>query len=325
MTSVPLVRVIRSGLEESVHLGDVAAVDPDGSLLARVGDPDLRLYSRSSMKPLQAAVSLSFASGAFDFSDREISVMCASHNAEPVHLEAVRRILERAGLDEDALRCTPRHPIDEEAAAAGPGIRAIYSDCSGKHAGMLAACVAAGWPTETYLDPGHPYQRAVLEAVLRAGGEERVHLGVDGCGAPVHGMPLRAMARIYAGLARPGRWGHLESPAARAVAAMRAEPYMVAGRNRVDTAVMEAEPGLVVKAGAEGLLCASLVDRGIGVAVKVRDGSARAAAPAMIHALRAFGALDDERVGRLEAFARPPVLGGGRPVGELLAEFDLLR
>src|SRR5204863_9000665 len=229
--------------------------------------------------------------------------------------ETVRSILGKIGLTEDALQCTPRRPMDEEAAAANPDVRHIHSDCSGKHAGMLAACVAQGWPVESYLDPDHPYQQAVLRTVLAVSGLRSVEVGVDGCGAPVHGMPLRAMARIYARLASPEGWGELDPHASRAVGAMRSEPYMVAGRNRVDTAVMETVPGVVVKAGAEGLLCASVRERSVGVAVKVRDGTPRASGPSIISALRQLGALAPEHLEALEAFARPPVLGGGRPVG----------
>jgi L-asparaginase II len=321
MSPVPLVQVIRSGLEESDHLGDVVAVDPEGRLVATAGDPELPLFARSCMKPLQAIVSLSL--GPFDFTDREVAVMCASHNAEPVHLETVRSILSKIGLTEDALQCTPRRPMDEEAAAANPDVRHIHSDCSGKHAGMLAACVAQGWPVESYLDPDHPYQQAVLGTVLATTGLSSVRVGVDGCGAPVHGMPLWAMGRIYARLARPEDWGELAPNAARAVGAMRAEPYMVAGRNRVDTAVMETAQGIVIKAGAEGLLCASILGRTIGVAVKIRDGTPRASGPSIISALGQLGALTPQQLKALDAFARPSVLGGGRPVGELVAEFEL--
>jgi L-asparaginase II len=249
--------------------------------------------------------------------------MCASHNAEAVHVETVRSLLERIGLRESALRCPARRPWDEEAAAVAPEPLPINSDCSGKHAGMLAACVSNGWPTETYLDPEHPYQQTVLKAVLRASRSSQVRIGIDGCGAPVHGFRLRDMATIYGQLSAPTELEDLESPARRAVTAMRAEPYMVAGRGRVDTAVMEAAPNVVVKAGAEGLLCASIIDRQLGVAVRVRDGSSRATGPVLIDALRQLGAIDPATVDRLEAFARPAVLGGGMPVGGVETELSL--
>lgn len=324
MEAVPLVRVVRAGLEESVHWGDVAVVDVSGALVAFAGDPWRRVYARSSMKPLQAAVSLSLAP--FDFSEVEVSVMCASHNAEPVHVEAVRSLLARAGVAEDALQTPAVRPWDDETRAADPAPRRINSDCSGKHGGMLAACLAQGWPLQTYREPDHPVQRAVLSAVLRASGEAAVHVGVDGCGVPVHGMPLAAMATIYGRLADAASLGELETFARRATTAMRTAPYMVAGRNRPDTAVMRVADGVILKGGAEGLMCAAVLDRRIGVAVKIRDGgAARASGPVMIHALRALDVLSEADVEALTSFATPPVLGGGRPVGELRVGLTLER
>jgi L-asparaginase II len=323
MSSVPLVNVIRSGLEESLHVGDIAVVDAEGRLVASAGDARRMLFARSSMKPLQATVSISLAP--FSFTSREIAVMCASHNGEPVHLEAVRSLLARAGVPESALQCPAVRPWDEESSLKAPQRLRINSDCSGKHAGMLAACRGQGWQEETYLEPAHPLQQSVLSAVLGVTGQESVSVGVDGCGVPVHGMALRSMARIYARLSTPERWSGLQAHVSRAVRAMREEPYLVAGRNRTDTAVMEAVKDVVVKGGAEGLMCAAVLDRSLGVAVKVRDGGHRASGLAMIHALAALDVLDGAAMTRLEPFARPPVLGGGRPVGELVARFTLTR
>jgi L-asparaginase II len=317
-----MVRVVRSGLEESVHEGDLAVVDAEGRLVAWAGEPDRVLFARSSMKPLQATVSMSLAP--LDWTDREVAVMCASHNAEPVHLEAVRAVLARGGVPEEALRCPAVRPWDDERLGEEPGRDRINSDCSGKHAGMLSACAAQGWPIDGYRDRDHPLQGRILEAVGAASGVASPHLGVDGCGVVVHGMPLASMATIYARLARPERLGELAPFAARAVEAMGAQPYLVAGRNRPDTALMEATPGLVAKGGAEGLMCVAILDRGWGLALRIRDGgSGRASGPAAIHALRALGCLSEERLERLAPFARPAVLGGGEPVGELVADFEV--
>jgi L-asparaginase II len=252
--------------------------------------------------------------------------MCASHNAEPVHLEAVRSVLARGGVPEEALLCPAVRPWDDERLGDEPERRRINSDCSGKHAGMLSACVAQGWPIESYRDRDHPLQARIFEAVRTASGQASLHLGVDGCGVVVHGMPLSAMATIYARLARPERLGQLAPFARRAVEAMRAEPYLVAGRDRPDTALMEAVPGVIAKGGAEGLMCVALLDRGLGMALRIRDGGGgRASGPASIHALRALDVLTEEHLERLDPFARPPVLGGGAPVGELIASFDVRR
>ena len=316
MLAVPLVRVVRSGFEEAVHLGSVAVSDADGRLLAGAGDPRGVTFARSSMKPLQAAVSFTLTGEELD--DEEVAVMCASHNGEPRHLERVRSLLGRAGLGVEALRTPPSWPLDQASASAVEAPRPEYHNCSGKHAGMLLACVRRGFDPETYREPEHPLQVAVLGAVRAAAGEPRA-VGVDGCGVPVHALPLSSMAAMYARLVTPDA----VPGADRAVVAMRAAPYLVGGRDRLCTAVMEAVPEVVVKVGAEGLVCAGVVGRGIGVAVKVQDGAARAAEPALVRALTLLGVVGDPEAPGVARFARPPVLGGGRPVGELVAGFDL--
>jgi L-asparaginase II len=323
VTAVPLVRVVRSGVEESVHVGHVAVCDAKGRLVASAGDPNHRLFARSCMKPLQAAVSLDAA--AEPIPDRELAVMCASHNGEPVHVGAVRAVLRRAGLGPDALRNPPGWPIDPASMARAQQKNRELHDCSGKHAGMLLACVRAGWDTETYLRRSHPLQKRILRAVLRSSGRDAVEIGVDGCGVPVHGMRLRDMATLYARLARPEMLGDLAEQADRCVEAMLAEPYLVGGRGRVDTAVMTETADVIAKSGAEALECAAVLDPGLGVAVKVADGGWRAGPPALVAALSQVGALDAEQLGRLAPFARPPVLGGGDPVGELIPELRLRR
>jgi L-asparaginase II len=321
MTPVPLVRVIRSRFQESVHLGSVAVSDADGHLIAWAGDPGRVAFARSSMKPLQAAVSLSLIGE--DLPDREAAVMCASHSGEPVHVEAVQSILGRGGLGPEALRCPPARPFDPEAALAVPEAQPRYHNCSGKHAGMLLACTRRGFDMEAYREPGHPLQRDVLAAVGAAAGQEPEAIGVDGCGVPVHALPLSSLATLYARLVRPDRLDGLAGHAARAVRGMRAEPYLVAGRGQVCTAVMESVAGVIVKVGAEGLVCAAIEEGEIGVAVKVEDGNPRALAPAILRALALLGVLGPGQEEALARHARPPVLGGGRPVGELIADYEL--
>lgn len=321
MTGVPLVRAVRSGLEESVHLGSVAVADADGRLVAMAGDPARVAFARSSMKPLQAAVSLSLWGE--DLPDHELAVMCASHSGEPVHVDAVRSLLARGGLGTDALRCPPALPA-EPGPGRVPEPLAEVHNCSGKHAGMLLACARRGFDAASYVDGDHPVQHAVLEGVRQAAGEPRT-VGVDGCGVPVHALTLHELAALYARLARPDRLDGLARAAARAVAAMRASPYVVGGAGRVCTDVMAAVPGVIVKVGAEGLVCASIIDAGLGVAIKADDGSARAQAPAIVHALRLLGAVGPAHEDVLARHAFPPLFGGGRDVGELAPAFDLRR
>ncbi len=323
MTDRPaLVRVLRNGLQESEHAVHVAVADADGALVAHAGDARRIVFARSSMKPLQAAVGLAHIRARL--SDRHVALMCASHNGEAVHVRIVRSLLAAGGLDESALGNTPGWPLDREAAARAGGPSRIRHNCSGKHAGMVVASASAGWPVETYVRPSHPLQRRILDAVRSAGGVDDVAVGVDGCGAPVFGLPLVAMATVFARLARPERLGDLEPEVARATAAMRANPYLVAGRRREDTAVMETAPNLVVKSGAEALICAADAERGLGVAVKVADGGDRAAPPALLRALEVLGVLSSTQMRALDRYARPWVTGGGGRVGRLETEVPLV-
>ena len=323
MGVVPLVRVVRGGLTESIHTGHVAVCDADGTLIASAGDPDRMIFARSCMKPLQAAVSLS----AIDepLPDREVAVIAASHNGEPVHVGTVRAVLERAGLDADALRNPPGWPLDAESMAASQHKHKLLHNCSGKHAGMVLACIRAGWDPGTYLRASHPLQRRVTRSVQRATGLGNLEMGVDGCGVPVHGMPLRSMATLFARLAGAERLGDVAPAADRVTEAMLSEPYLVGGRHRVDTDVMKATGDVVVKSGAEALECAAILPSGLGVAVKVEDGGSRASAPALIRVLEQIDGLSAAHVRGLASYASPPVMGGGKPVGALEAIFDLRR
>jgi L-asparaginase II len=313
--AAPLVRVVRSGVVESVHLGNVAVTDPAGRLLAWAGDPDQVVFVRSCLKPFQSAVSQAAIGPDERLPERLVAITCASHNGETVHLRAVRDLLARAGLSVDDLRTPADYPSDARAMARSKERRPEFHNCSGKHAGMLLACVRSGWPTDTYRDRSHPLQRRVLAAVRSATGVARPAIGVDGCGVPTPAMPLRAVATMYARLAAPE--GELAPYLRRAVSAMRGRPYLVGGRNRDDTAVMTATGALVMKEGAEALDCVVALDAGIGVAVKIADGGYRAAGPATIAVLRELGVLSGAERRALAPFALPDVRGGGRAVGRL--------
>jgi L-asparaginase II len=316
---VPLARVVRSGVEESVHLGSVVVCDADGRIVLAAGDPERFLFTRSCTKPLQASVSLGAIEG--DLPQDLLALACGSHNGEPEHVRGVRRMLRRGGLAARDLGCPPDRPSRGADAAEVSRPSPVFHNCSGKHAAMLLACVGAGWDTAAYLAPSHPLQRAIARAVAAACDAEPT-IGVDGCGAPVHGVPLRGLATMYARLATPARLGALASRAARATDAMRAHPFLVAGTGRSDTALMTAFPGIVTKVGAEGAHCAAIPALGLGVAVKVEDGADRAAAPTLLRTLAALGVADEDA---LPAVARRPVLGGGRQVGEVEAVVRLRR
>jgi L-asparaginase II len=231
----------------------------------------------------------------------------------------VRTVLTRAGLGPEALRTPPDHPLDEQArdewVRSGHGPEPIAMNCSGKHAAMLATCVANGWPTEGYRDPGHPVQQAVRSALEALAGETAAAVAVDGCGAPLLAFTLAGLARAFGRLAAAG-------PAtldARVADAFREYPEWASGTRRDEAALIRATPGLVAKAGAEAVYAVGLAD-GRGIAVKIDDGGARARGVVMATALRAVG-VDNEVV---RAQSSHPVLGGGRPVGEVRAHAELV-
>jgi L-asparaginase II len=313
-----LVHVVRNGLVESVHTGDVAVCDADGTLRAGAGDPERLLFGRSCEKPLQGAVSFS-AMEEPDLPDDEVAVMCASHSGEADHVAAVRRLLRRGPVPVGAIR-TPRDRATKGARAR------IWDGCSGNHAGLLVAAARRGWDLTTYRSPGHPVQRRVLRAVTAATDVEHPIIGVDGCGIPVHGVPLRAMATMFARFASPDRLGRLASATDRIVRGILAEPHLVGGTRRLDTDVITAGDGSVLaKEGAEGLVCATSLAQGIGIACKVTDGNWRRLAPAFIEVLRALDVLAPTASDALAHHERLPVLGGEEPQGSVEAVVRLRR
>src|SRR5919204_1532152 len=219
-----LAEVERSGLVESRHLGAVAVADADGTLLAAAGDPDLVVYPRSCSKPFQAlAVRGLGVERQLGLDAVALAGACGSHMGEPEHVASVRKVLAAAGLGEDALRCPPSWPTDPEARRLVSAPAAIYHNCSGKHAYMLAGSVVGGWTADRYTAPEHPLQAVVADTLTDFAGVPVEHVGVDGCGVPVHAIALRGLATAYARLASRASAGD-EGPSA-LVAAVRKHPF----------------------------------------------------------------------------------------------------
>lgn len=319
--SADLVTVERSGVREAWHRGSVAIVDTTGRLTQRAGDPNIVTFARSAMKPLSGAVCHLLAGE--DLSPEELAVTCASHNGEDVHVRAVGQVLARAGLDFSALACPPDMPYDPETAIAVTTPRAELHNCSGKHAGMLLASVRRGYDLKSYPKPSHPLQLQILENLTAVVGSAPVAVGIDGCGVPVHAYPLVALARLFAKLARPDGLGDLTQAITSSTQAMRSAPYLVAGRKRICTALMQSVPGSIVKIGGEGLICIGLTEQRLGIAIKIDDGSMRALAPAAIRVLQLLSILKDVPIG-LREHASPPLMGGGVQVGKLVASLESL-
>jgi L-asparaginase II len=328
--SIPSIVLRRESTIESRHRVHVAVTDGDGKVLARAGDPEHVTFLRSAAKPLQAVPLVEDGVvDAFGIDREALAVCCGSHGGEPGHLQAVRRLLERAGVPESALACGPHLPTWEPAAKAllreGGDPERIHNNCSGKHAGMLALARHRAWPLEGYERAEHPVQERMRAEVARWTGTrpERLRTGVDGCGVVTFGLSLREMARGFAALCAAGEGGE---PGPRAVVeAMTAHPFMVAGSGRLCTRLMEASGGaLVVKLGAEGVYCAADRSGRLGVAIKVEDGAMRAVGVALLHVLGSLGLLGTRAAGELAGEFRPEVRNTrGEAAALLEPEFEL--
>ncbi len=324
------VEQLRGEVVEAVHDVHVAVVDAGGRLVARNGDPDLVTFWRSAAKPFQALPLV--ADGVmerFGLTDADLALACASHSSEPGQVARVREFLAKVGCSERDLLCGPHPPLSERVAqdyqTRGLRLTAVYSNCSGKHAGMLALARHHGWPTAFYTRLEHPVQQRCLVEVSRWTDvpAAEIKTGVDGCGVVCFGMPLRNMALAYARLAiadfglriadsqgaRPMR-----NPQSAIVESMLRHPELVAGEGRPCTDLMRAHPGRVIaKVGAEGVYCALLPQEGLGVALKVADGHGIASALALAAVLETLGLRPrPDSLG-----ARPNVNTRGETVGEL--------
>lgn len=304
-----LAEVQRSGFVESRHRGSVVATDAAGSITWAVGDVDTPIFPRSCNKPIQATAMLR---AGLDVDGELLALATASHSGETFHLEGVRRILAGAKLTERDLRTPPDLPIDQTAMIehikTDGGPTRIAMNCSGKHAAMLATCVAAGWPTDTYRDPEHPLQVRVRETMEELAGESIAATGVDGCGAPLFAVSLVGLARAFRALAVAAE----HTPERRVAEAIRRHPEWTSGTRRDEAILIRGVPGLLGKAGAEGCYAVALSD-GRAVALEIEDGSARTRPVVMAAALRELG-LDH---GALDEIGNVPVLGGGKIVGTI--------
>ena len=320
-----LVEVTRGEMVESWHRGAVAVVHGDGQTAVTMGDTRRMIYPRSAIKPLQAVfVVESGAADEFGLTDRELALACASHNGEPGHVDAVRNWLAQLGFDEQVLECgthPPRRSKDttlliESGLSPGPA----HNNCSGKHCGFLSSAKFLGESAAGYIKKSHPVQQAVLDLVGDMAGVSLVGRpgGIDGCGIPVVGIPLESLAFAFARFATGVGFGPVRQSAAdRIYQAMIREPFMVAGTGRWCTRAMEAGDGaFIVKTGAEGVYCGAIPQAGVGIALKIDDGSSRAAECAMGAILSGLGCLDPE-----QGLIVSPVLNvAGHEVGEIRPE-----
>ena len=308
--------IVRSSVAESRHFGWLVAFDADGSVAARLGgDAPTQVLPRSTTKPLQALACI--LAGA-DLNDEELAIAAGSHTGEDRHVDAVRRILARAGLDDSALGCPVDWPEDEPTRERlirnGESRSRVRMNCSGKHAAMLLACVANGWDTDSYLEPTHPLQQLVHETVQRVAGVAVEHTAVDGCGAPLFSTTVEGLARAFRALVTAPEG----SPERRVADAMRAHPFFVGGNHHANSDTMTRVPGVLAKGGAEGVIGMAAAT-GQAVAMKIVDGNPRATTLLALEVLGALG-VDISAAGSLTDLH---ILGGGEPVGAIVPGEDV--
>ncbi|WP_415949837.1 asparaginase [Streptomyces sp. KLOTTS4A1] len=308
-----LAEVVRSGFVEGHHRGSLVVLAADGSIEHAIGDVAAPVFPRSSNKPMQAAGILRTG---LDLGGERLALTAASHSGEPFHLDLVRKMLAEQGLSEEQLQCPPDLPLDPAEAetylAAGHTRDRVTMNCSGKHTSMLAACVQAGWPTDSYLDPSHPLQQLIREVVETAAGERVAAIGTDGCGAPLMALSLTGLARAFRHFVLAGEG----SPERRVADAMRAHPEYVAGTRRPDTWLMREVPGALSKMGAEAVQAVALPD-GRALAFKIDDGAIRALGPVLSRALTLMG-VNSPAVTRI---GKAPLMGGPTEVGRITPAF----
>ena len=320
--AVELAVVERSGFVESRHAGSAVVLRADGTLIRALGDVTTPIFPRSSMKPFQAIAVM--ASGV-TLRGEDAAVATASHSGTEKHATLARRLLSRAGVPESALGCPATWPDDTASRDAlvrlGAGKAPIYMNCSGKHAAMLAACAQNDWPLAGYLDPEHPLQKRILDVVERFTGERPAASGIDGCGAPVHALSLTALARGIARIAtsKSSSPFAIYREAGFLAEAVRSNGWVIAGPGMPDTVVID-RLGLFIKTGAEGIMVAS-ADDGTTVALKILDGSLRAATIVALSLLADAGAIARSDVDALAPDLHLAVSGGGRQVGEIRASY----
>lgn len=311
--SEQLVEVQRGDIVECIHRGDIAVTDSSGTLLASVGNPQKSTYFRSAAKPLQAMnVFLSGAHEKYKLSPAEVAVICSSHYAEPFHLKAVSSILAKAGLTEQHVlggvvtSLNPQYAL--LLARENVRLTSLFSDCSGKHAGMLATCVLQNYPLENYLSADHPVQKEILQVIAEMCDTDPsdIAIGIDGCSAPVHALPLSNMATGFARLANSSSLPLPYKNAADSIfSAMNEQPEMVAGTGGFCTELIRKTNGkLVGKIGAEGVYCVGVKDKNLGIAIKVESGNMAMLPPIAVAVLEQLDLLSGEELLRLGSYRR---------------------
>lgn len=319
----------RAGHVENIHRGDVALVNCAGKVVAAVGNAHLPMFWRSAAKPFQA---LPFVKNGglekYGITDEELALLVSSHSGEENHVALVRNILSKLGLDESVLDCGVVRPMSGKAfkkiIAAGEKVLPVHNACSGKHSQIIALAMMLGVPYEGYTKPDHAAQKIIFKHVAMASrmAEDKLEIGIDGCGVPVFYLPIYNMSLAYARLSTPkiADWGEYELAATKIRDAMSKYPQVVSGTGRIDLAVSEITGGrIIAKIGADAVYCMAVKDGDLGITFKVEDGSFAAVTPMTIAVLKKFDLLTREEADELDK-RFPPVLKNHR--GEIIGTIE---
>lgn len=298
-----LVNTYRGGLVDLVTTGSIAVVDSKGNLLYSAGNPYEIAYARSSAKLMQAVVPIFHgAVDAYKMNDEEIAQICASHSGEKIHVDTVRKVLDKAGLDESYLQCGEHYPFKEDVAQMmkekGEKALPVHNNCSGKHAGMLATVKYLNEDIDTYYKADHPHQIRILNMIgtLCDYNPDDIGIGLDGCGVPVHALPLNKFAYGMARMVEPSSLDkEYREPVTRVVNSVMNNPVYASGSDRIDFKIMEKYPNkVVVKSGANGYFGGAIPDKGIGFAIKTYDGLSPMRNIVLIELLHQLGVIPKE-------------------------------
>ena len=319
----------RAGHIENIHRGDVVAVNCAGKIISAVGNSHLPMFWRSAAKPFQA---LAFVKNGgmekFNISQEELAVLVSSHSGEDNHVALVRGILKKVGLDESVLDCGTLRPLNSKVFKRliknDEPILPVYNQCSGKHTQIIALAMMLGIPYEGYTQPEHEAQKIIFKHVAMASKmpEDKLEIGIDGCGVPVFYLPLYNMSLAYARLSTPskGDWGEYETAATKIRDAMSEYPQVVSGTGRVDLAVTEITKGrIITKMGSDAVYCMAVKNGDLGITFKIEDGNFAVVTPMVIAVLKKLDLLTKEEAAELDK-QFPPVLKNHR--GDIIGTIE---
>jgi L-asparaginase II len=308
-----LLTTTRGSLVETEHYGHIVVTTAQGDILYKKGNAHHVTYFRSAAKPIQALeVILSGAHQQFGFTDAELSIMCASHYGEKYHRETVLSILKKIGLSKNDLKCGKTTSLNNdyatEMALKGYGADELFNDCSGKHAGFLAVCKAKNYDIASYILPDHPLEQQLTKLIGQVCNysTSEIIIGIDGCGVPVHGIPLFNMALGFANLSKPTETNTIPTEAATIITrAMANHPEMLSGTGGFCTALTKGTNGrLFGKIGAEAVYCVGNTETGQGLAIKLTDGNLWKLAPIVMQTLEKLNWLHNDEITELQEFRR---------------------